>query len=82
MSKVANQQEKNSMGSANDPLFSIEQAAEYLGLSIATIRTWVWQRRIPTYRIGRAVRMRRSSLDEVIENGFVPAGQRASARVA
>jgi len=57
-----------------DPLFTVEQAAQYAGLKPATIRAWVWKRTIPFYRIGtRAVRIRRSDLDAVITSGFVPA---------
>ena len=57
----------------SDPLFSIHESATYVGLKVPTIRTWVWMRLIPSYRIGRAVRIRRSDLDAVINRGFVPA---------
>ena len=30
--------------------------AEYLDMSINTIRSWVWQRKIPCFKVGRLVR--------------------------
>ena len=34
----------------------VKELAVYLSLSEETIRSWVWQRRIPIFKIGRAVR--------------------------
>ena len=65
----------------DDPLFSIPQSGDYTGLKHSTIRSWVWQRIIPSYRLGRAVRIRKSDLDRIIDNGFVPADPRAAAFV-
>lgn len=65
----------------DDPLLSIPQSGEYTGLKDSTIRSWVWQRVIPSYRFGRAVRIRKSDLDWIISNGFVPADPKASALV-
>lgn len=63
-----------------DPLLTVDQAAAHAGLKPATIRAWVWRRTIPVYRVGtKAVRIRRSDIDAIINAGFVPA---ADSRVA
>ncbi len=45
-----------------DKFVKIETAAEMTELSIETVRKWVKERRIRTYRFGRAVRIRESDL--------------------
>lgn len=47
----------------HDPLLSVEQAAEFLGVSAYTVRQWARERRIPAIRLGRYWRFRQSSLD-------------------
>jgi len=54
-------------------MLTVEQAAERLGLSPATIRTWVCLRKIEHTRIGRAVRISESVVDGMLERGTVPA---------
>jgi excisionase family DNA binding protein len=48
-------------------LLKPEEAAAYLAVSEHTIRQWIWQRRLPVVRLGRAVRLRREDLDAVIK---------------
>ena len=49
-------------------------AAEYLGVTPSTLRTWVSKRRVPHCRVGgRLVRFRLSDLDRFLENSFVEA---------
>lgn len=48
-------------------LLKTKEAAQLLNLSENTIRQWIWQRRLPVVRIGRAVRLRRQDLEEIIE---------------
>ena len=45
----------------------IESAAELIDVSIWTIRKWVNQRKIRTYRFGRAVRIKESDLFKLAE---------------
>ena len=45
-----------------------KQLAEYLNVSVYTIDTWVSQRRIPFYKIGRRVLFRKHKILEWIEN--------------
>jgi excisionase family DNA binding protein len=54
---------------------TVREAAEELGLSPATIRAWLRQRRIGYVRLGRAVRIPASELRRVVERGTVPAIQ-------
>jgi excisionase family DNA binding protein len=48
-------------------LLRAKEAAHFLNVSENTIRTWIWQRRLPVVRLGRAVRLRREDLEEFIE---------------
>lgn len=59
-------------------LMSLRQASDEFALSIATLRAWVWQRRIESIRLGRAVRIRRSAIDKLIESGTTPADPRVA----
>ena len=48
-------------------LLRAKEAAQFLNVSENTIRMWIWQRRLPAVRLGRAVRLRRRDLEEIIE---------------
>jgi excisionase family DNA binding protein len=54
-------------------LLTLPQTAECLGLKLSTVRFWVWQRKIETVRVGRAVRIREATIQELIQRGTVPA---------
>jgi excisionase family DNA binding protein len=51
---------------------TVEQAAEELNLSQATIRAWISQRRLGHVRLGRAVRVPAEEIRRVLETGYVP----------
>jgi excisionase family DNA binding protein len=53
--------------------FTVREAAGELGLSTATIRAWIRQRKIGYLRLGRAIRIPESELRRIIELGTVPA---------
>ncbi len=55
-----------------DELLTIDQAGEYLGTGERFVRRLVAQRRIPYVKLGKYVRLPRSSLDAFIEAGRVP----------
>ncbi len=55
-----------------DELLTIGQAGEYLATGERFIRRLVAQRRIPYVKLGKYVRLQRSSLDAFIEAGRVP----------
>jgi excisionase family DNA binding protein len=58
----------------DDRLLRVEEAAERLGLKQTTMRDWLWKRRIPFVRVGpRAIRIKESVIQSIIEMGTVPA---------
>lgn len=62
-------------------LLTVPEAARALGLSQAAIRAWIAQRRITFTRIGRrAIRIPISVVNDIIENGTVPARELATGR--
>ena len=54
-------------------LLTTEEFASALGLSPKTIRQWVWNRRVPFVRVGRAIRFKPETIDEIVTRGTVPA---------
>jgi excisionase family DNA binding protein len=54
-------------------LMNIREFAEALGLSHRTVQQWVWLRRVPFVRVGRAIRFRPETVQEILESGTVPA---------
>lgn len=63
-----------SVKSPNQPR-TVEQAAEELNLSKATIRAWISQRRIGHVRLGRAIRVPFDEIQRVLTTGYVPPGR-------
>lgn len=56
-----------------NPLLTVRQVAEQLGMKEATIRLWLYQRKLPMVRCGRAVRVPAVAIAEFIERNTVPA---------
>jgi excisionase family DNA binding protein len=54
-------------------LLTVKQAAEALGLKVATIRAWVSRRKLPRVNCGRAVRIPADAIAEFIERNTIPA---------
>ena len=54
-------------------LLSVTEFANVVGLSPKTIRQWVWMRRVPYLRVGRAIRFRQETVEEILRRGEVPA---------
>ena len=53
---------------ARDGLLTVREAAQYLAVSVSTLYGWVWQRRIPFVKIGRALRFDSHDLESFIES--------------
>ncbi|WP_348265273.1 helix-turn-helix domain-containing protein [Telmatobacter sp. DSM 110680] len=53
-------------------LLSVAEFAEAIGLSPKTIRQWVWMRRVAYVRVGRAIRFRQETVEEILRRGEVP----------
>jgi len=47
--------------------YSIQEAADYLGISVVTLRRYIKDHRITTYRIAGRYRFKKSALDDFIE---------------
>jgi len=54
-------------------LKSVSQAAEELGVTVNTVRSWIYQRKIPFLKIGRCVRVSDETIQKIIARGTVPA---------
>ena len=54
-------------------LLTVKQAADALGLKVATIRAWVARRKLPRVNCGRAVRIPAEAIAEFIERNTIPA---------
>lgn len=50
------------------PLLTVREAARYLAVSVSTLYGWVWQRRVPFVKIGRALRFDRNDLETFVES--------------
>lgn len=62
-------------------LVDVQSAATYLAVSISTLYGWVWQRRIPFVKVGRALRFDLSDLDNFIAANKTSTRSMARARV-
>lgn len=62
------------------PLLTVQDAAKVLAVSVSTVYGWVWQRRIPFVKIGRAVRFDPRDLDAFIESSKQGYNTRAAGR--
>ena len=56
-----------------DCLLKPAEAADYLGLTLATIYTKASRRQLPTVKVGRSLRFRRSDLERIVKAGLRPA---------
>ena len=57
------------LGNHNKPLLTITDSSIYCGLSIRSLNNLIYKRQIPVVHVGRRVYIRRSDLDQLIENG-------------
>ena len=54
-------------------LLTIPEASQRLGLKPATIRFWIWTRKIEFVKVGAAVRISEATIREIVDRGTVPA---------
>ena len=50
-----------------------KRAAEALGVSIKTLRGWIYRRSISYVKVGRAVRISDETIEKIISRGTMPA---------
>ena len=53
-------------------LLDVNETAKRLSLSPLTIRGWIFKKRLPVVRIGRAVRIREEDLEALVRFGYEP----------
>lgn len=57
----------------NDNYIGIEEAADYLGVKVPTIRTWIKSKGMPFHRIGgKLLKFKRSEIDAWVCNNQAP----------
>lgn len=49
--------------------FSVEEIAEYLGVSKDTVYAWISKRNMPAHRIGRLWKFKTDEVDEWVRTG-------------
>ena len=58
---------------ARQGLLDVNQAAELLAVTVSTLYGWVWQRRIPFVKLGRALRFDIADLERFVDQNRVDA---------
>lgn len=53
----------------NDRWLSVDEIAEYLGISKDTVYTWISGKGLPAHRIGRFWKFKRAEVDEWVHSG-------------
>lgn len=60
-----------------EEFLTVAEVAELLKLNQQTVRNWIDQGSLPAVRVGRRVRIRRSDLERVLEDGSTTAARAA-----
>lgn len=55
---------------AEESYLTVAEVAELLKLNQQTVRNWIDQGSLPALRVGRRVRIKRSDLERVLEEGY------------
>ena len=53
----------------NKPLLAIPDSSIYSGLSVRSLNNLIYTKQIPVVHVGRRIYLRKSDLDQLIENG-------------
>jgi excisionase family DNA binding protein len=51
-------------------LFTIPETSRMLKISPHTLRSWIFQKKVPVVRLGRRVLSREKDLEEMVKKGF------------
>lgn len=52
-----------------DNWISLEEAANYMGITKDTVRNWIKKKDIPAHKIGKLWKFKKSELDQWIKSG-------------
>ena len=55
-------------------LMSVREASGLLGVAETTLRDWLYQKRLPFYRLGRAIRLKKEDIVKFREKARVEDG--------
>jgi excisionase family DNA binding protein len=61
-----------------DEFLTVAEVAKLLKLNEQTVRNWIDQGSLPALKVGRRVRIRRSDLERVLEDGATRPGRASS----
>jgi excisionase family DNA binding protein len=64
---------------SDETYLTVADVAALLKLNQQTVRNWIDQGSLPAVRVGRRVRIKRSDLDRVLEDGYRTGGAAAAA---
>jgi len=56
-------------------LITLAEASKVLRVKVSTLRAWRAQRRLPFYKIGGKVLLRREDVQRFVEASLIPAGK-------
>lgn len=59
-----------------EKLLNIVEVSSVLRVSNSTIRSWIFQQKIPVVRIGRRVLFRKQDVEKITEDGYCPAARK------
>ena len=57
------------MPMGNENWSTIDEVADYLRVTKDTIRAWIRESKIPSYRVGKQYRFKLSEIDEWVKSG-------------
>src|SRR5437016_7906880 len=57
-------------GNLEETFLTVAEVAEMLKLNPQTVRNWIDQGSLPALRVGRRVRIKRSDLERMLEEGY------------
>lgn len=60
---------RKNMSEKNEKWSSLEETAEYLGVTKDTIRSWIKKTDIPAHKVGRLWKFKFSEVDEWVKSG-------------
>ena len=61
--------------STTDGYVSIDDAADFLGVSVPTLRQWLKKELLPAHKIGKLWKFKISELDAWVKSGKINIGQ-------
>lgn len=59
----------------DDRWLSVDEAADYLGVSKDTIYTWLAEKDMPGFKVGRLWKFKREDIDTWVRDGGAEAGR-------